>query len=145
MELIHDFGRALDSLSRYLTRRDHSELELKQKLSRRYTPEIVTRAVQHAHDHKWIRPPEELAEIWTRQLGQKKRSHRYITGYLRKRGIPATSPDPEFEVDKCRRLLETKFHKTVNFTFEEKTKAYRFLAYRGFNDAVIKRVINEKS
>src|SRR5688572_482604 len=110
-ELLNDFNKALAAVSWYLSKRDHSELELRTKLGRRHTPEVIDQVIVEAKDRKWLRPPEELAAAWTRQLAQKKRSHRYISGYLRKRGLPTGSRDLDTEEEKCRRLLETKFHK----------------------------------
>jgi SOS response regulatory protein OraA/RecX len=144
-ELLNDFNKALAAVTWYLGKRDHSEKELRDKMKRRHTPEVIDQAIAEAKRRKWLKPPAELAEILTRQLAQKRRSHRYIAGYLRKHGLPVTEKDAETEEDKCRRLLETKFRKTANFSFEEKTKAYRFLRYRGFDDATIRRVIYEKS
>ena len=53
---------ALDSLTRYLAQRDHSELELRQKLSRRYSRETIEKVLAEALARKWLCEPTELAE-----------------------------------------------------------------------------------
>lgn len=144
-ELLDDPQKALDSVAWYLGRRDHSELELRRKLKRRYTEGAIDRALSEAQNRGWLRAKEELAQLWTEQLGRRRRSHRYIRQFLQHRGLDGTPRDQEAEIAKCQSLLETKFHKTANFSPEEKTKAYRFLSYRGFDNDIIRRVIYEKS
>src|SRR5579859_1374890 len=124
--------QAIDSLMRYLAARDHSELELRNKLKRRYEPEAIEAAITYAHEHALLLAPEELAMKASRELARRKKSHGYIQNQLRKRGLPSVSLDSEGETEKMRRLLNGKFGSEGVLTYEEKTKAYRFLKYRGF-------------
>lgn len=143
--LIPDFSKALAALTRWLARRDHSEHEMRQKLSRYYTPEVVERVIVEAKESRWILPPAELAQKWFETLNRRKRSHGYIQKVLKKHRLPDVSRDRDAEFEKCLLLVETKFKKTANFDRIEQGKVARFLQYRGFDSETIRRVIYEKS
>jgi len=138
------FAKALESLARYLAMRDHSETELRTKMRRRFEPDIVEHALIQAKERDWLVAPEKLAQRVIEALGRRKKSHRYIQNALKKRGLPSTTADSEDEIEKIRHLLRSKFVGTQDLSYEEKTKAYRFLKYRGFQDALIRKVLNEQ-
>lgn len=135
---------AINKLMDYLARRDHSEKELREKLSKNFSPDEVERAIRHAYEHNWMSPPEELAERVKLSLHRKKKGQIYINRYLQEKGLPQVSRDHEVELEKAREVLEMKFGKTGNFSFEERKKAYKYLSYRGFEHDVIKKVTYEK-
>lgn len=118
---------------------------MRQKLGRYFTPETVERAIEEAKKSRWILPPEELALKWAESLSRKRRSHGYIQKLLKKHRLPEVNRDRDLEIQKCRRLVETKFRKTANFDRIEQGKVARFLQYRGFDSETIRRVIYEKS
>ncbi|MBX3021046.1 MAG: regulatory protein RecX [Bdellovibrionales bacterium] len=134
----------MDRITRYLAMRDHSRHELHSKLSRLYNPEIVEKALNEAAENGWIPPEEELAQRATAAYRHSLKSRRYIEGQLRKKGLPVPPRDDEAEVTAIRTLVERKFGSPSELTFEERTKVYRFLKYRGFDDRGIKQVLNEK-
>jgi len=140
-----DLQRAFERLGRYLARRDHSELELKQKLRRFHAASSVEEAVARARRNRWLAEPEILAQRLSESLHLKGRGHNYIKNYLRKRGLPQIPLDFDREVEKGRQLLQTKFGKVDTFTYSEKPKVYRFLRNRGFDERTIWHVIYEKS
>ncbi len=140
-----ELQKALESLARYLAARDHSATELRNKMKRRFEPEVVEAAIAFAQDREWLAAPEKLALRATEEFGRRKKSHRYIQGQLRKRGLPATGRDEGQEIEKIRALLQGKFGSGGVLSYEEKTKAYRFLKYRGFEDGLIRKVLNEKT
>lgn len=135
---------ALNAIAFYLARRDHSVHELRQKMRRRHSPEAIEAALKEAADRRLLVDNETLARQWAEALGRKKRSRQFIEAYLRKHKLPLVALDPENELEKCRRLLETKFGKSASFSREEQPKVIRFLRYRGFDGSTIKRVIYEK-
>jgi len=137
-------SKALESLARYLAMRDHSETELRTKMRRRFDLDVIEKALQFARDRDWLTPPEKMAQKATEELGRRKKSHRYIQNSLRKRGLPATRADSNDELEKIRQLLRSKFVELAELSYEEKAKAYRFLRYRGFEDSLIRKVLNEK-
>lgn len=137
-------SKALESLARYLAMRDHSETELRTKMRRRFDSDMIEKAISFAKDRDWLADPEKIALRTTEELSRRKKSHRYIQNSLRKRGLPATRADSEGEIEKIRQLLRSKFVLDADLSYEEKTKAYRFLRYRGFEDSLIRKVLNEK-
>ena len=139
-----DFLKALNAITRYVARRDHSVHELKQKMKERHSPEAVEWAIAEARKRRYLLDDQALAELWAKMMARKGRSQRYITGYLRRHKLPPVAVDRDDELAKCRSLLQTKFKKSVNFTYEERPRVVRFLSYRGFDGATIRRVIYEK-
>ncbi len=132
--------QARNSLANYLARRDHSELELRQKLRRRYPETLIEKVIQEALERGWILPPEELAERVTQQLHRKKKGYLYIVRYLKVRGLPPAPADFETEIDKALELISSLFPDVAN-SFEQKQRAYRHLQRRGFEDSIIREVI----
>lgn len=137
-------SKALESLARYLAMRDHSETELRTKMRRRFESDVIERALDFAREREWLTAPEKLAAKASEELHRRKKSHRYIQNTLKKRGLPPTPADASAELEKIRRLLRSKFVVSADLSYEEKAKAYRFLKYRGFQDALIRKVLNEK-
>lgn len=84
-QLSDNLAMAMDKLVRFLARRDHSELELQEKLGKSFTQEVVDRAIETARERKWLPDPQELAERVASALGAKRKGQLYIQNYLRKR------------------------------------------------------------
>jgi len=57
----NDWMRGYRSLTRFIANRDHSEKELKTKLSQRYEPSLVQDLIQYARTNGWMPDPEEMA------------------------------------------------------------------------------------
>ena len=136
-------AKVLDKLAGYLATRDHSEKELREKLSRKFNTNLVDWALQEAHRQNWISPPEELSERVALMLHQKRKGINYIQKYLANKGLPLVKRQLELELRKCRSLLNNKFHEFEDFSFEDRAKAYKYLQYRGFDDETIKKAIYE--
>lgn len=140
-----EYAQALDLLTRYLALRDHSRLELEQKLSRRFEPEVVERVLLEADANGWLGVPEEIAARTALALQRRKKSRAYVEGQLRERGLPIPQIDEEAELQNARELVERKFGAPAEMSYDDRAKAYRFLKYRGFADRLIRTVLNEKS
>lgn len=136
-----EYARALDSLTRYLALRDHSKFELKNRLGRKYPPELVDRLLRDAEDSGWLPPEDQIAQRLALTLARRHKSQAYIEGQLRARGLPVKDGGPELE--KVRHLVERKFGPGP-LPSEDQERAYRFLKYRGFEDRVIQQVLNEE-
>lgn len=142
------FQKALKKTADILARRNYSEKELRQKLSLLFTADVVDTVVHKAIEKHWLLPAEELAEAatatWTRGL----KSAGYIAEHLAQRGLPAPEISEEDEVEKMKTLLKKKFKNwedlQTQLSFEERTKAYRFLSSRGFSESLIRKVIHEE-
>ncbi|HVK62493.1 MAG TPA: hypothetical protein VM432_13125, partial [Bdellovibrionales bacterium] len=62
---------AREKVMDFLARRNHSELELRQKLSRTYPEHEVEEAIAFAKENNWMAQPEELAERVAIELGRR--------------------------------------------------------------------------
>lgn len=133
-----------------LARRDHSPLEIRRKLGERYSADEVESAIAIAQESGWLAPVDELASRVGRQLDMKKKGHRFIQNFLRQKGLPNLERNFETEVEKARAIVRSKLrldasHEAATALPQEtRIKAHRWLANRGFDDDVIRCVINEK-
>lgn len=136
-----EYTQALDLLTRYLALRDHSRLELQQKLSRRFDAALVEQVLNDADAKGWMGVPEEIAAraalVWQRR----KKSRRYVEEQLQKRGLPLPAHDEVAELENARMLLVRKFGPPEDLSDEDRQKAHRFLEYRGFADQLIRTVL----
>lgn len=139
-------NKALDKLAYYLARRDHSERELRDKLSRKFSPEVVKKALEAARERKWIIPAEVLAQRVAESLHRKRKGILYINRYLQKKGLPPVARDLDLELSKGLEWLKLKFRGSgegEKLSFDEIRKAHRFLVNRGFDDETIKKATHE--
>jgi regulatory protein len=128
-----------------LARRNHSELELRQKLSRDYADEDIADALAFARENKWMTPPEELSTRVAEELGRKRKGHRYINQFLKAKGLPPVEKDVASELRLAREIATTKMGKPGPYDYEEQKKIHRLLANRGFDDDTIRRVFASRS
>lgn len=133
------YDQARDRLTRYLAERDHSRLELQRKLMRNFAADLVDRLLEEADRQGWLLPEEAMAERAVRELQRRHKSSRYIQGHLRQRGLPEWTVDPEAELQSARVLVERRFGRE-DLSHDEKLRASRYLAYRGFSPQVIQTV-----
>lgn len=132
----------------YLSRRDHSEKELREKLTqKKFNQDDISKSLSWALEHQLLRPPEELTKILTEMLLKRGKGRHYIIQYLKKRGLPPPVMD---EIDK-----EMEFHKALEFARQKlkpglildratREKIGRKLITRGFSLDVVRTVIYEK-
>lgn len=131
-----------------IARRDHSEKELRQKLSTRFADEdegleAVEEAIQYAKDHKWLGDPADLAQRLAEMLHRRHKGIVYINNYLREKGLPSVETDRDLELEKALDLVKNKYHET-EFDRAAKARVARFLASRGFDGETVRKVIYEK-
>ena len=130
---------AQNKLMDYLARRDHSEKELREKLSKNFEVEEIDRAIQTAKDSGWMADPQELAEKVRDSLSTKGKGAAYIRQYLIKKGLPTVSFDEDLELEKGRKLIAPLIQRG-----EDKPKLHRYLVNRGYEHSIIRKVIYEK-
>ncbi len=140
-ELNNNLQDALNKITDYLARRDHSEHELRMKMSRRFTKEIIQEAISEAQERGWFKKPEELAEMVSASLFRRGKGPLYINGYLRKKGLPTLSFENDYLLSQCQELLELKYPHWTEMSYEERQKPIRFLLRRGFPEGVVLSVI----
>jgi regulatory protein len=138
---------AKDKLMDYLARRDHSELELKQKLRKKgdYTAEEIDEALEWARRHKWLPEPEVISQKVADTLHRKYKGIHFINQYLREKGLPTVGRNDELELEKARHLINNKASsRKRSEKATAKHKMARFLVSRGFDGAIIRKVIHEE-
>lgn len=133
----------------FLAKRNYSEKELRQKLTRsyyQYTEDEINEAIQYAKDHNYLLPPEELSRRIALQLHQKNKGFLYINNYLREKGLPPVNKDSDLEIRKALDIIGRRFslEESNSISFDEKQKIQRQLYNRGFDLETIKKVIHEK-
>ncbi len=136
---------ALDKLVSYLAIRDHTEFELRKKLSKNFNFDEISVALEFARENKLMKSPEELSEQLYHELSRKNKGYLYIVKYLRAKGLPHHAINREQELEKARKLVMTKLKIDGMPGHEEKIKIYRLLANRGFDDQTIRTVAHEES
>lgn len=122
----------------YLARRDHSEKELIEKLSKHFPEDEILAVLDEMKQRGWLLPPGELAEKVTQSLNRKNKGYLYIQNFLRNKGLPETPRDPDVEHEKALALLESKDKDPA-----DSKKLISLLKNRGFDTETISRVIHE--
>ncbi len=137
-------------MTEYLSRRDHSEKELRTKLSKFYSAEEIQIAIEYGKSRKWIPDtPEEKLEFSKKvadTLRRRGKGINYINKYLKEKGLPSITSDAETELNKAVELIRLKFQKQIpaitnteqtREVYHEKAKikakAIRFLLSRGYS------------
>lgn len=132
---------ANEKLMDYLARRNHSELELRQKLLKTFSQEEVERALQIARENRWLLPDTELSAQVANELHRKNKGLRFINQFLKTKGLPPVQKDSQEELRKAQSILKAKLAKFQSFDYEVKKRAQRLLANRGFDEETIRAAI----
>ena len=143
MEKEEIYKAVILKMQNFLSRRDHSEQELKTKLLKHFTAQEVEEAIALAYEKKWLKSPVELAHQLAEELHRKKKGWFYILNSLKQKGLPEITCDEEKEEEKCRWWIERKFSAIKSNSLVEKQKVIRFLANKGFTQSVSHKVFQE--
>lgn len=136
-----DWLRGYRSLTRYISNRDHSEKELKTKLSQKYEPALVQDLIQFAFDSNWMPDPQDLANRTAQRLKEKGKGKNYIRQYLLEKGLPAVEHESEDERTRARELAEQRFGDLSEKSYSEKQKIAQFLMRRGFEPSICTSIV----
>ncbi|ODA31356.1 RecX family transcriptional regulator [Veronia pacifica] len=126
-----------------LSRRDHSELELRQKLAQRQCPpEDIETAIHYCTEHNWLND-QRFAEALLRQGIAKGHGWQRICLDARKKGVDMSFLDlaqENAQYDWYEIARETALRKYGDLDgqipaveFKEQARRIRYLQYRGFN------------
>lgn len=133
-----------------VARRDHSEKELRTKLSLRCEPAIVQQAIEWATEQNWLAKPEVLTQKFAEQLGRRGKGIRKINQKLKELGLSNVKADQETELEKAKKLVGNKwsfkdFH-GLNFQQSQKLKAkiMRYLITRGFESDIVSHILKNE-
>lgn len=127
-----------------LARRNHSAHELRERLADDYPSEEIEAAIQLARESRWLLPDDEIAEGVARSLDRRKKGHRFISQYLKGKGLPSLPIDVENEINKAVELIQQRLQRParINGRPFDRDQARRFLANRGFDDATIRKALD---
>ena len=136
-------------ITKYLSIREHSKLELINKLSKKgFELNDINESI-HEFSLKNIQSDTRFTEEFLRSRVKKNKGPRLISSELLHRGIPEniiTSKIAEVSVD----TWKTHAHKALikklkdtNLSIKDEDKIYSFLIGRGFDHKMIKYVIDE--
>ena len=136
---------ALGRLRSLLSVRDHTDFEIRSKLSATFSEAELNEALEIARSRGWLQTPEEQSARIAAKLASKKKGIAFINETLESRGLPPLSSDyfgdSSEEVARARQLLDSKLARGVSLDYESKKKYYRLLASRGFEEDVIQSVL----
>lgn len=135
---------AIDRLMRYLARRDHSEKELIEKLSKFYPDDEIQEALEFARKSNWLTPSQILSQRLFENLNKKGKSNSYIQQALKKKGLSHAALNDDDEAHKAYDLVIKQFGKNSVKEYNKKIKIMRWLAYRGYSSHIIGKVLNEE-
>lgn len=136
--------KAFNRVMYYLAQRDHSVKELTQKLSRYFEKDEIEAAILKADEYGYLTDPKIISQRLAAQLGRKGKGQRYISNYLKNKGLPATQVSEEDELSTGRGLIERSLKFSPPYDLKQKQKIFRYLTNRGFRSAIVKLIINEK-
>lgn len=135
-----------------LSRKNYSRKELREKLSKRYSMEMVQNVLVWAEVNRWLMDEHEIAERTVQILQQKSKGKIYIRNYLKKRGLPEIELHQEDEMEKAKTLILAKWPALPSLWqdlkgFDEKqklkSKALRFLMSRGFEMSTAQKAVQQ--
>lgn len=132
-----------------IARRDHTEKELRKKLSLRCESDTVEQAIEWAKEQNWLAKPEHIQERVVQMLHNKGKGHRLINHKLRELGLKTIATDADLELQKAKKLVKAKWSREdfKNLDYKEKqkltAKIVRFLVSRGFDSSVISKVLKK--
>jgi regulatory protein len=142
-----DLAQAKKLVINWISRRDYSEFELKQKLERIAPPGTMNEVISWCHQQKLILSPEVMTEMVIQKFDRQKKGIEQINHQLRKMGLVEILEDTSIELEKSTQLIFKKIGQILrtkpwsSLDFEEKqmvkAKVFRFLATRGFSSEII--------
>jgi regulatory protein len=139
----HDFQQVNQKALRYLANREHSRLELKQKLLAKACDIEIINAVLDDLAARDYQNDKRFAESYTRYRINKGYGTLYIRRVLQQRGVDneivtQVLADPEHDWFKLVCKVQQKRFNTIPNNPREYAKQVRFLQYRGFTQEQIR-------
>lgn len=144
------YARLLDKATRILAMRDHSEHELRRKLSAApaypgsnhaeqpaFTAEDIEKVIGWCYEHRWL-DDEQFAARFIASRSRKGYGPQRIRQELQQKGIDRATGEAAMmacEVDwqaMAREMAEKKFGEPLPSEWKDRAKVQRFLLYRGF-------------
>jgi regulatory protein len=137
----------LETAVRLLAPRDHTEMELRLKLTRKnFLQHEIDDTIETLRDKGYLNDERVKQRTIEKMLAEKRHGLRRIAGKLREIGLPASgeeireccSEDEEWEI--ALQLLQKHFQTLDAETFP---RLARFLVNRGFSSSIMSRLAEE--
>ena len=122
--------KCLNKLQKYLSIRDHSVYELKNKLKKHFSEQDIKSALDFALSKKWLKPEGELAVQLVGELNRKNKGWLYIVQALKKKNLPVPKKDLHQEGKKAKYWIKKHLS-------SHPQKLARILTNKGFESSVI--------
>ncbi|MES2205384.1 MAG: RecX family transcriptional regulator [Pseudomonadota bacterium] len=143
-----NFSAWLARLANWLSYRDYSEIEMRERLTRANLPNsLVTALVSRAIELGWLADERVAASAVTRKASQW--GKRRLIYHLKERGVneaiiidAVSGINEETELSSAYALWLKKFHGNLPQTPQDLQKQTRFLASRGFSLTIVRKVLN---
>jgi len=143
----------LTTALRLLGRRDHSCLELSQKLKQRdFSNDVIESVIADCLKMNYL-DDERFCEGFTDQLRRRGYGVLRIAQKLKDKGVAAAHIQNSIErhcpeaaqIDDCRRVLKKKLASRLTDAHgaRDRSRLFRFLYHRGFSSEVIVQALNE--
>ncbi|MEH6588689.1 MAG: regulatory protein RecX [Halioglobus sp.] len=122
-----------------LARREHSQVELRQKLNRRFASEELVRHEVERLNQENLQSDERFAESFARQRTGRGYGWSRVQQEMRTRGLSDSQINKAIEIADVDwfALAETVYRKKFGFQkpldLKDKAKRVRFMQYRGFS------------
>jgi regulatory protein len=136
---------------RLLTRREHSRLEIAQKLAGKGFNEKLTDAVLNELTQSNWQDDKRFAEGYVRQRRSRGFGPQRIAYELQQRGVEVdainaiTQSTEQGWLEQLEQVCQKKFPNPAEMTFEQRGKCFRFLLQRGFSGDMIKTYFKQAS
>ena len=148
-----EYQKAFNTAVRLLARRDHTSLEILQKLNQRgFSIEIIDTVLSECKRLNYI-DDERTARVYIGQLARKGFGLRRIRMELKKKGLSGDRFEALLKVNAseideqkiAQRILQKKIKSLKKEDDDKKrsAKVYRFLYSRGFSKSVISEVVRK--
>ena len=143
-------SRLLDKATRILAMRDHSEQELRRKLTAQptfpgkpkteedpFTPEDIEKVIAWCYEHRWL-DDAQFASRFIASRSRKGYGPQRIRQELQGKGIARDLSEAAMEncevdwQEMARDIAERKFGEQLPTEWKERAKVQRYLQYRGF-------------
>lgn len=147
------YQKAMNTALRLLARRDHTSLEIQQKLGQRgFGREVIDRVLAECRRLDYI-DDERTARMYIGQLARRGFGFRRIRLELKKKGLAggsfenilteSNSEIDELEIARKVMLKRMKSFERVEDHQKRRDKIYRFLHARGFAESVISEILRK--
>ena len=133
----------------HMARRNHSELELREKLEFVFASEIIDDALAWAKQQNWFVSPESLTAYVVEQLQRRGKGIAAINRSLEAKGLQPVILSAADELDKARKVAFAKWSADdfdgldLKDAQKLKTKIMRLLISRGFDEDIIQDILKK--